>query len=445
LEAERLIFAKFFHTKFSSAAHFARWQPSKLEGGEIMNAKKILAVAAAAALAIGIGATGKIASAQQKQQDPQWANSIGTVVSDAVLAQVQQEVANAAAQIASVQAKVIAAKVDGKILATLAAAQERIEEAQQAATPQARVFLNGEDFSAADETGWLGVTPEDISADRAKELKLSTARGIYVSEVEKDSPAEKAGLKSGDVILEFNGAHVEGVTQFRRLVRETPPGHSVSIVVSRDGKSQTLNATLSTVTNQFQNQFRDLNNRVHDFTMNMPPMQAWEGPAVPQIAPMPPRAAMPAMPAMPTAPPGAYAFTMPDGAYAFGYGDGVGSGNGVGSRLIMGTTPSIGISGENLSGQLGTYFGAPDGEGVLVREVQSGSPAEKGGLKAGDVITKVAGDRVKTLGELQSKLREKHDDKTVQITVVRRGSETSITVEPNKPRTIAPARAHGVA
>jgi serine protease Do len=407
-----------------------------------MNAKKILAVAAVAALAIGIGATGKIASAQQQKQDSQWANSIGTTVTDAVLAQVQQEVANAAAQIASVQARVIAQKVDSRILAKLAAAQERIEEAQQAATPQARVFLNGEDFSAADETGWLGVTPEDISADRAKELKLSAARGVYVGEVEKESPAEKAGLKSGDVILEFNGAHVEGVTQFRRLVRETPPGHSVAIVVSRDGKSQTLNATLSTVTNQFQNQFRDLNNRLHDFTINVPPMQNWEGPAIPQIAPMPPRAAMPAMP---TAPPGAYAFTMPDGGYAFGYGDGVGSGNGVGSRLIMGTTPSIGISGENLNGQLGTYFGAPDGEGVLVRDVQSGSPAEKAGLKAGDVITKVAGDRVKTLGELQSKLREKREEKTVQITVVRRGSETNITVEPNKPRTIAPARAHGVA
>jgi membrane-associated protease RseP (regulator of RpoE activity) len=190
------------------------------------------------------------------------------------------------------------------------------------------------------------------------------------------------------------------------------------------------------MSDQFQHQFQILNNRLHDYTINVPPMQAWEGPAIPQIAPMPAR---PGMPAMPTTPPGAYAFTTPDGAYAYGFNNGVGSGFG------MGSTPSIGISGENLNGQLGTYFGAPDGEGVLVREVQSGSPAEKGGLKAGDVITKVAGDRVKTLGELQSKLREKREDKTVQITVVRRGSETNITVEPNKPRAIAPARAHGVA
>jgi len=400
-----------------------------------MNTKKILAVAAVAALAIGIGATGKSASAQQQKQDQdsQWTNSIGSAVNQAVLAEVRQQVANATARVAAVEAATIAEKVDEKILAHLAKVQERIEEAQQTPAPAARVFLNGEDFSSTDETGWLGVTPEDISGDRAKELKLSAARGVYVSDVEKDSPAEKAGLKSGDVITEFNGTHVEGVTQFRRLVRETPPGHNVSIVVTRDGKSQTLNATLSTMSDQFQHLRIDLGNRMQEFRMN-PPAQNWnwEGPAIAPMAPMTPRAPMPAMPTMP---PGSYTYTTPEGAYGFGYGNGMG----------MGMTPSIGISGENLNGQLGTYFGAPDGEGVLVREVQSGSPAEKAGLKAGDVITKVAGDRVKTLGELQSKMREKREDKTVQITVMRRGSETNITVEPNKPKAIAPARARGIA
>ncbi len=394
-----------------------------------MNTKKIFAVAAVAALAIGIGATVNTASAQEQKKDSQWTNSIGTAVSQAVLAQVQQEVANATARVAAVETATIAQEVDAKIMAKLAKVQEKIEA--QTPSPAARVFLNGEDFSAADETGWLGVTPEDISSDRAKELKLSAARGVYVSEVEKDSPAEKGGLKSGDVITEFNGTHVEGVTQFRRLVRETPPGHSVSIVVMRDGKSQTLNATLSNMSDQFRHLRVNIGNRLQDFSVNMPPMATWDGPVVTPRAPTAPRPAMPAMP------PGSYTYTTPEGAYAFGFGAGSGFG--------MGMTPSIGINGENLNGQLGTYFGAPDGEGVLVREVQSGSPAEKSGLKAGDVITKVAGDRVKTLGELQSKLREKREDKTVQITVVRHGSETNVTVEPNKPKTIAPARARGIA
>jgi serine protease Do len=397
-----------------------------------MNTKKILAVAAVAALAIGIGATARIASAQQQKRNSDWDNSIGSAVTDAVLAQVQQEVADATARIASAEAQVIAQKVDARIQAKLAAVQDRIDAAQdrvaialEQATPTApRVFLNGEDFSAADETGWLGVTPEDISADRVKDLKLSAARGVFVSEVEKDSPAEKAGLKSGDVITEFNGQHVEGVTQFRRLVRETPPGHSVAIVVSRDGRSQTLNATLSTMSDQFRHQFRmNFGDGMRDFTMNVP---NWDGPALAPMAPMTPRPAMP---------PGSYSFRTPEGGFGYGFGSGFG----------IGSTPSIGIGGENVSGQLGAYFGAPDGEGVLVREVNSGSPAEKAGLKAGDVITKVAGDRVKTLGELQSKLREKREDKTVQVTVVRHGSETNLTVEPNKPKTIAPAHARGVA
>lgn len=410
-----------------------------------MNTKKILAVTAVAALAIGIGAAGQTASAQQQKRSSDWDSSIGSAVTQAVLAQVQQEVADATARIASAQAAVIAQKVDAKIQAKLEAVQEKIQAAQeralidleeQAVAPPARITLNGEDFSSMDETGWLGVTPEDITADRAKELKISAARGVYVSEVEKDSPAEKAGLKSGDVITEFNGQHVEGVTQFRRLVRETPPGHSVAIVVTRDGKSQTLNATLSTMSDQFQHLRMNIGNRMQDFTMNVQPFENWEGPVV---APRAPRAPMAPRPAMPAMPPGTYSFSTPEGAYEYGFG--IGSGSGFG----MGVTPSIGISGENLSGQLGTYFGAPDGEGVLIREVESGSPAEKAGLKAGDVITKIAGDRVKTLRELQSKLREKHDDKTVQITVVRHGSETNITVEPNKPRTIAPAHARGVA
>jgi serine protease Do len=400
-----------------------------------MKTKTFLAVSAVAALALGIGATGQIASAQD--QDSKYNRPVASAVDKAVAAEVQQEIATATARIAAAQAAMIGQNVDGRVEAKLTAAlqnriqaiQERaVAAAQQVETPRARVYLNGDDFTAGDETGWLGVTPEDISTDRAKELKLSAARGVYVNEVEKDSPAEKAGLKSGDVITEFNGQHVEGVTQFRRLVRETPPGHSVSIVVWRDGRSQTVNATLETMSDQFQRQFSmNMGDGMRNFTFNVPTQP---GPA---IAPMAPMAPMHPMPAMPTMPPDVYAFAAPDGNFGYSYGFG------------MGATPSIGIDGENLNGQLGTYFGAPDGEGVLVRDVQSGSPAEKAGLKAGDVITKVAGDRVKTLGQLQSKLREKRDDKTVQITVVRHGAETNITVEPNKPKTITPARVRGVA
>jgi len=76
-----------------------------------------------------------------------------------------------------------------------------------------------------------------------------------------------------------------------------------------------------------------------------------------------------------------------------------------GSMLLSGQ-PRLGIDAEDLSGQLGAFFGAPDGEGILVRDVNSGSPAEKAGVKAGDVITSLNGERIRTVGELRENFRQ---------------------------------------
>src|SRR3989442_4247469 len=91
--------------------------------------------------------------------------------------------------------------------------------------------------------------------------------------------------------------------------------------------------------------------------------------------------------------------------------------------------PRLGMDAEDLSGQLGSYFGAPDGEGVLVRDVASGTPAEKAGLKAGDVIIKIDGERVRTVHELREKMRAKRENKTVSVSVIRKGTEMSFNVE----------------
>ena len=65
-----------------------------------------------------------------------------------------------------------------------------------------------------------------MTSERAKELHLKEERGVEVRCVDADSPAAKAGLKEGDVVLEYNGQRVEGGEQFMRLVRETPPGRA---------------------------------------------------------------------------------------------------------------------------------------------------------------------------------------------------------------------------
>ena len=87
----------------------------------------------------------------------------------------------------------------------------------------------------AAETPYLGVGGQDVTSDRAKALKLKEERGVEVTSVEPDSAAAKAGLKEGDVVLEFNGQKVEGWEQLKRLVHETPIHREVKIGVWRNG------------------------------------------------------------------------------------------------------------------------------------------------------------------------------------------------------------------
>ena len=77
-------------------------------------------------------------------------------------------------------------------------------------------------------------------------MKLKEPYGVEITRVEEGSPAEKAGLKAGDVVLEYNGERVEGMEQFGRLVRETPAAREVKLLVSRGGAVQTIAATLGT-------------------------------------------------------------------------------------------------------------------------------------------------------------------------------------------------------
>jgi len=93
---------------------------------------------------------------------------------------------------------------------------------------------------------YLGVGFSEIDADRAKALQLKDARGVEIRCVDENSPAAKAGLQIGDVVLEYNGEHIEGAEQFTRLIKETPPGRSASLVVWRNGATKTVSAAIGT-------------------------------------------------------------------------------------------------------------------------------------------------------------------------------------------------------
>jgi len=248
---------------------------------------------------------------------------------------------------------------------------------------QPKIEMNDMNILIGDDgSSWLGVETHEVTADKAKELKLSAERGVVLGKIVADSPAAKAGLKENDVVTEINGQRVEGAAQFRRMIREIPAGRSIQLTVWREGRSQTVSATLGKSEERRR--------------------------AMKMVAPTP----------------GAFAFRMPEIPD-------VPSMEWNGNMVFGGGQPRLGIDAEDLSGQLGTFFGAPEGEGILVRDVNSGSAAEKSGVKAGDVITSLNGERIRTVGELREKLSAKRDDKdrTVKLGVLRNKSEISLTVE----------------
>ncbi len=239
---------------------------------------------------------------------------------------------------------------------------------------------------------WLGVESQEITSEKAKELKLPAERGVLLERILPDSPAAKAGLKDNDVITEINGQRVEGAAQFRRMIHEIPAGRSAQFTVWRDGRAQSISVTLGKSEERGN---RWLKSAPRSFSFQLPNIE------IPEVAPMP---------------------EMDWGAYG----------------VLAGARPRLGIDAEDLSGQFGAYFGAPDGEGVLVREVNSSSPAEKAGVKSGDVITSLNGDRIRSLGDLREKLAAKHDEKTVKLGVLRNKNEVSITVEMPPPPSKTP-------
>jgi serine protease Do len=230
-------------------------------------------------------------------------------------------------------------------------------------TPQIFEFHNGGMLSGGT---YLGVNLCEIPSDRARELKLKEAYGVEITRVEDGSPAEKAGLKSADVVLEYNGQRVEGMEQFGRLVRETPSGREVKLLISRNGATQSITATLQT------RKLKTMATVMPNF--DMPEIHI---PDMPQV-------------------------------------------------FTTWRNPMLGVEAESLGPQLAAYFGVK--EGVLVRSVSKDTAAEKAGIKAGDVITKVAESSVTTPNELVSAVHAAMAKKSFPIELVRDRHETNVTV-----------------
>ena len=92
--------------------------------------------------------------------------------------------------------------------------------------------------------GWLGIKIQDVSADHAQSFDLKKATGVLVASVEKASPAERAGLQIGDIILKFNGKELSSAGELVRAVSDAAPGASVTLELWREGAGKEITVIL---------------------------------------------------------------------------------------------------------------------------------------------------------------------------------------------------------
>ncbi len=242
---------------------------------------------------------------------------------------------------------------------------------------------------------FLGVHTEDVTKENSARYNMREVRGVVITEVVKDSPAEKAGLRKDDVILRFEGDNVTSTRKLSRLVSEVAPDHTARLTISRGGSEQDVNVTIGK-RDGHMNTFRSLNQiKGLEGLKNLPPgahVWKWEPPA------------------------GIHSETF---AYTFG-----------GGRRI-------GVSTVQLTKQLADYFGIADGKGVLVTSVSDDSPAAKAGIRAGDVIVSVDGEKVEGSGDVSRAVNKKKEG-DVTLTVVRDKNQRSFTVTPKASEPMVP-------
>lgn len=260
------------------------------------------------------------------------------------------------------------------------------------AEPGRRVEIQRPDVMMLDGRGaQLGVMVSDVDSKVA-------SGGVKIDEVNADSPAEKAGIKAGDVVVEFDGEKVRSARQFTRLVQETPEGRSVSIGLMRDGKRQTVNATPESgrMTWNFgpevDRAMREAERGMREFHFEEPREFRFE------------------------TEPRRFEYRLPDRVMPF-------------MRQSRGR---LGVSVQSLTPDLQEYFGATNG-GALVSSVTPDSAASKAGLKAGDVIVSVNGRNVSDSDDLQREIEGINGDATIVVMRDKKQMTLKATIQSDRP------------
>jgi C-terminal processing protease CtpA/Prc len=214
---------------------------------------------------------------------------------------------------------------------------------------------------------WLGVQLQNPTRDVSRTMNLRTDRGALIAEVLDGSPADRAGLRDGDVVTGFNGRTVRNAADLTGMIQRAEPGSEVPITIVRNGGELRLSVRLGDLSDRYPNRYG----------------------------------------------------TEQTGA---------GAGNPPGAFL--------GVQLEGLTDQLGDYFGVEDGEGALIASVVDGSPAERAGLKAGDVITRINDRDVTSPADVTRVVRRMNPGDSVDITYLsdQGHSKNTVTADLARPR-----------
>ena len=214
----------------------------------------------------------------------------------------------------------------------------------------------------AGKGGWLGVSIQDITPKIAKKKDLKSDEGAYVNDVVDNSPADSAGVKEGDVVVEFNGKTIDDAGDLLRAVQKSSAGTKTTIVVVRNNEKKSLPIAVGKVRRRaFSESFA--------------------------VAPRAPHIAM------------------------------------------FGRSGMWGLHLSELNEQLGEYFGAPKGKGLLVEQVEKKSAGEKAGFKAGDVITKANKNSVEDFRDLNEAAEDANEGDKIEVEIIRKGANKVLTVE----------------
>ena len=224
---------------------------------------------------------------------------------------------------------------------------------------------------------YLGVDINDVSTERLSALKLKEEKGVEVTMVDQDAPAGKAGIKEHDVILNMNGTPIESKVQLQRMIHEMPPGRVVTFDISRDGQPTTIKVQLA----DRRKQYAWVSPKMKDFHVEIPEISIHPEIEIPQI-----------------------------------------------NVMVVRSSARSGLMVENITPQLGEFFGVKNGNGVLIRSVEKGSRGEKAGFHAGDIIVKINDQPVHDTSDF-SEVMHSRDGGAISVGVIRDKKEQNLNLD----------------